>query len=264
MADLDHGRDHSAGHDYDVHRACMERVYIGIAGMIGAGKTTLARALGGALALPVYYEPTEDNEYLADFYSDMTTYAFPMQVYLLNKRFRQQQQIIWDGRGGVQDRTIYEDSVFAATLRDTGALSERDFRTYRDLFNGMANFMRRPNVIVYLDVPPETALERLTMRGRTCEAGVSLEYLTALYASYTDFISDISRVTPVIKVDWSTFRDTDEVVACIVREYTQLGHVRLVDFDSRPGGYTLTPPPSSSSSSRGDSVTQVSDQCQAK
>jgi deoxyadenosine kinase len=75
--------------------------------------------------LPVYYEPVLDNAYLADFYRDKTRYAFPLQVgllgpdkltvqvYLLNRRFQQHQQIIWSGKGGVQDRTIYEDTVFA-------------------------------------------------------------------------------------------------------------------------------------------------------
>lgn len=76
-------------------------------------QTTLAVALAKKLNLPVYFEPVIDNAYLADFYKDMARYSFPLQVYLLNRRFAQQQQIIWSGKGGVQDRTIYEDAVFA-------------------------------------------------------------------------------------------------------------------------------------------------------
>lgn len=87
----------------------LENVYISIAGLIGAGKTTLATALSKTLGLPVHFEPVTDNVYLEDFYKDMKRYGFPLQIYLLNKRFRQQQQIVWEGRGGVQDRTIYED-----------------------------------------------------------------------------------------------------------------------------------------------------------
>jgi deoxyadenosine kinase len=97
------------------------------------GKSTLATALAKELGLPVYYEPVVDNVYLADFYQDMAKYSFPLQIYLLNKRFKQQQQIIWEGRGGVQDRTIYEDSVFARMLRDSGAMEERDFNTYMEV-----------------------------------------------------------------------------------------------------------------------------------
>ena len=70
-------------------------MFIGISGVIGAGKTTLAEALAAKLGLPVQYEPVIDNIYLKDFYVDMEKYAFPLQVYLLNKRFKQQQQIVW-------------------------------------------------------------------------------------------------------------------------------------------------------------------------
>lgn len=98
--------------------AGLENVYISIAGLIGAGKTTLAKALAEVLGLPVHYEPVTDNVYLEDFYKDMKRYGFPLQIYLLNKRYRQQQQIVWEGRGGVQDRTIYEDAIFAKMLRE--------------------------------------------------------------------------------------------------------------------------------------------------
>jgi deoxyadenosine/deoxycytidine kinase len=67
--------------------------------LIGAGKSTLATALAKKLNLPVYFEPVSDNEYLEDFYKETARYSFPMQVYLLNKRFKQQQEIIWQGKG---------------------------------------------------------------------------------------------------------------------------------------------------------------------
>ncbi len=72
-----------------------QELFIGISGLIGAGKTTLAEALAAKLGLPVYYEPVIDNVYLQDFYLDMEKYSFPLQVFLLNKRFKQQQQIVW-------------------------------------------------------------------------------------------------------------------------------------------------------------------------
>ena len=112
----------------------------------------------------MYYEPVIDNIYLEDFYADMKRYSFPLQVYLLNARFKQQQQIIWSGRGGVQDRTIYEDSVFARMLRNSGLMDERDFQTYQSLFNHMSNFMKKPNIIVHLDVSPEESLRRIKLR----------------------------------------------------------------------------------------------------
>lgn len=204
----------------------FENLFIGIAGMIGAGKSTLATALGEHLGIDVYYEPVEDNEYLEDFYRDTARYAFAMQIYLLNRRFQQHQEIIWRGRSAVQDRTIYEDSIFARMLAESGLMDERDFRTYSELFRHMSNFMCKPNVIVYLDVRPELSLERIRARGRQVEGGVTLEYLSALYEGYEAFIADISRVLPVIRVDYDRFATAEEMAEVIQRDYLDQNFLR--------------------------------------
>ncbi len=211
--------------------AQLQEIFIGIAGMIGAGKSTLAAKLGEKLDLPVYYEPVADNEYLADFYRDTATYAFATQIYLLNRRFQQHQEIIWRGGGGVQDRTIYEDSVFAKMLVQLGLMDDRDYRTYLSLFRHMSNFMCRPNVIVYLDVKPERSMERINMRNRDVESGISLEYLTALYEEYAHFIEGISKTVPVIRVDYDRFRTVDEMAEVIEREYLHTSFVREVSWE---------------------------------
>jgi deoxyadenosine kinase len=181
--------------------------------------------------VPVYYEPVIDNEYLADFYADMKKYSFPLQIYLLNKRFRQHQQIIWQGKGGVQDRTIYEDSVFAKMLRDANLMEERDYRTYIELFNNMANFMRKPNLIVHLDVTPEESLERIRMRSRSCESTITLEYLTNLHKAYEEFIQEISRVIPVIRVNWSKFRSAEEMAEMIKKEWQTMQNIHHITWE---------------------------------
>jgi deoxyadenosine kinase len=209
----------------------LNDLFIGIAGMIGAGKSTLATALGRHLDLPVYFEPVADNEYLADFYRDTRRYSFQTQVYLLNRRFQQHQEIIWRGGGGVQDRTIYEDAVFARMLVDIGLMEERDYRTYLSLFRHMSNFMCRPSVIVYLDVTPERSLERVRSRNRDVESGITLEYLTALHREYERFITDIARTVPVIRVDWDRFRDVEEMAAALEREYLDANFLRSVRWD---------------------------------
>ena len=214
------------GMDYGLRGA-----FIGISGLIGAGKTTLATALGKELKLPVYYEPVDENEYLADFYEDKAKYSFPLQIYLLNKRFRQHQQIIWRG-GGVQDRTIYEDSVFAKMLHESNLMSERDYRTYVELFANMSNFMRKPTLIVYLDVSPEESLRRIEMRNRDVESDIPLSYLQALRLAYEEFIQDISRVIPVIRVDYSKFRTVEEMARVISQEYKQIHVIRDVTWAS--------------------------------
>jgi deoxyadenosine kinase len=212
----------------------LQEVFIGIAGIIGAGKSTLATALGKHLDLPVYYEPVADNEYLEDFYQDTAKYAFSTQIYLLNRRFQQHQEIIWRGGGGVQDRTIYEDAVFAKTLVDQGLMEERDYRTYLALFKHMSNFMCRPNLIVFLDLSPETSMERIKMRSRDVESTIPMDYLRTLHAEYQTFIKNISRTVPVIKVSWEQFRDVEEMAKMIEKEYFKGSFLREVDWNT-PG-----------------------------
>ena len=206
----------------------MVPLFIGIAGIIGAGKSTLATALGKHLDIDVYYEPVADNEYLADFYRDTARYSFAMQIYLLNRRFQQHQEIIWKGRPAVQDRTIYEDSVFAKMLSDSGLMDPRDYRTYVQLFRNMSNFMCKPNLIVYLDVKPEVSHERITARARDIEQVISLDYLKSLYQEYENFVQDISKVIPLIRVSWNEFRDVEEMAEVIKREYLDASFLRNV------------------------------------
>jgi len=203
-------------------------IFIGIAGMIGAGKSTLAAALGQHLGIDTYYEPVADNEYLSDFYRDTARYSFAMQVYLLNRRFQQHQEIIWRGRSAVQDRTIYEDSIFAKMLAKTGLMDDRDYKTYVQLFRNMSNFMCKPSVIIYLDVSPESSAERIRMRSRDIEQKIELGYLQALHEGYCEFIDNISKVIPVIRVDYERFATAEEMADVIRREYLDASFLRNV------------------------------------
>jgi deoxyadenosine kinase len=203
-------------------------IFIGIAGMIGAGKSTLATALGQHLGIDTYYEPVADNEYLADFYRETARYSFAMQVYLLNRRFQQHQEIIWRGRSAVQDRTIYEDSIFAKMLAKTGLMDDRDYKTYVQLFRNMSNFMCKPSVIIYLDVSPEASADRIRMRSRDIEKQIPLDYLKALHEGYCEFIDSISKVIPVIRVDYERFATAEEMADVIRREYLDASFLRNV------------------------------------
>ena len=211
-------------------------VFIAISGLIGAGKSTLATHLGKRLGLPVYYEPVADNEYLEEFYKDMKTMSFQYQIYLFNRRFEQHQQIIWSKEGGVQDRTIYEDSVFCAMLHESGLMTDREYKIYCDLFANMSNFMRRPNFIVHLDVTPEESMERIKERARGCETGITLDYLRNLHRHYEKFIQDISRSVLVIRVKWDKFRDVNKVVESLAREFNKMHFLTNVMWDGERVG----------------------------
>ena len=190
-------------------------ILVGVSGIIGVGKSTLTESLGKIMGWDTVKEPVESNEYLDHFYKDMSKYSFPMQVYLLNHRFRQHQQMVWANRSMVQDRTIYEDVIFAKMLHDEGLMEDLDFHTYVQLFNNMANFLHRPDLIIYLDVDPKEALRRVRERSRSCEVGLSLKYLMGLRAGYEEWLRDVQDRIPVLRLDWNTYMDPEKVVSLI-------------------------------------------------
>lgn len=204
------------------------RLYIGISGIIGAGKTTLADALSKLMDLPLYKEEQMGTEMLDRFYKDMDRYAFSFQIYLLNMRFRQQQQIVWSKQGGIGDRTIYEDGIFAKMLMQQGKMDIIEYETYRELFENMSNFMKHPNVIVHLDVSPDKALERIRERGRECEKGITLEYLQDLHHHYEDFLNDIAHIVLVIRVDWNEFHRAEEIADLVKQKWENISNVHTI------------------------------------
>ena len=192
-----------------------DNVLIGVSGIIGVGKSTLTENLGKAMGYKVLKEPVETNEYLDKFYKDMAKYSFPMQIYLLNHRFKQHQQMVWSSENTIQDRTIYEDVIFAKMLKEDGLMEDLDFKTYCQLFNNMTNFLHRPDVIIYLDVEPEEALMRVKTRSRDCETDLPIEYLRKLKKGYEEWLADLRGRIPIIYLDWNTFQDTDYIVSKI-------------------------------------------------
>ena len=189
-----------------------KNILVGISGIIGVGKSTLTEQLGAVLKWGTVREPVDSNEYLGKFYQDISRYSFPMQVFLLNHRFKQHQQMVWSDRSMVQDRTIYEDVIFAKMLREDGLMEELDFQTYVDLFRNMTNFLHRPDAIIYLDVEPAVALQRVKERSRECETGITLEYLTKLRAGYEEWLDDVKDRIPVLRIDWNEYQDIEVVL----------------------------------------------------
>ena len=128
-------------------------MHIAIAGNIGAGKTTLTKMLAKRYGWKAHFEPVDNNPYLEDYYADMARWSFNLQVYFLNKRFRDVVDISRSNDTIIQDRTIFEDAcIFAPNLFDMGLMSERDFKNYTDLFELMLSLVKLPDLLIYINL----------------------------------------------------------------------------------------------------------------
>jgi deoxyadenosine/deoxycytidine kinase len=164
-------------------------MHIAIVGNIGAGKTTLTQMLGAHYKWDVMYEAVEGNPYLASFYEDMERWAFNLQIYFLNSRFAQVQQIRSTTYATIiQDRTIYEDAfIFARNLYDSGVMPQRDYDTYLLLFNSIINTVSQPDLLIYLKADIPKLVSQIKKRGRDFESDISVDYLESLNKYYEDF-----------------------------------------------------------------------------
>ncbi len=126
-------------------------MHIAVAGNIGAGKTTLTKLLSKHYDWEAHFEDVEQNPYLNDFYEEMQRWSFNLQIYYLNSRFTQVQEINLNKKNVIQDRTIYEDAyIFAPNLHSMGLMTTRDFNNYQELFNLMSKFVSPPDLLIYL------------------------------------------------------------------------------------------------------------------
>lgn len=184
----------------------MSGGHVALAGLIGAGKTTFASALAVVAHTAVFYEPVSGNPFLADFYADMPRWAFSMQMYLLDARAAQAAQAA--AQGGVQDRTLHEDVIFAEMLTDDGAMTRAELALYRAYVARLRDAAPAPDLVVFLDASPAACLARIHARGRVCERGIPLAYLEKLHARYHAFVRELARTVPVAVVAWDEPRIT--------------------------------------------------------
>lgn len=168
-----------------------DRAYIAVAGNIGAGKSSFVEWLGARYDVDVLPEPNEANPFLSRFYDDMQRWAFHSQIFFLSQKIAVQQTIEHAERPIIQDRCIWEDAeIFASHLARSGVMSEDEYRTYRDVFDTMANHLRKPDLLIYLRCPVSTLRKRIKQRGRLMEKGLKSRYLTDLHELYEQWVSD--------------------------------------------------------------------------
>ena len=193
-------------------------MHIAIAGNIGSGKTTLTTLLSKHYGWEPQFEDVDDNPYLNDFYKDMQRWSFNLQIYFLNSRFSQVQDIHNNNKDVIQDRTMYEDAyIFAPNLHAMGLISSRDFENYQSLFNLMNTFIPAPNLLIYLRSSVSNLVEQIQKRGRDYENSIRIDYLSRLNERYEAWISSYDRGhLLIIDVDGLDFQKNKEDLGVII------------------------------------------------
>jgi deoxyadenosine/deoxycytidine kinase len=178
----------------------MMKRFVAIAGNVGVGKSTLTGLLAERLGWEPFFEAVDENPYLADFYDEMRAWSFHSQIFFLSRRLRHHRQLLDHPNSVVQDRSVYEDAeVFARNLYVHGDMDERDYQSYRDLYEVLTSFLPPPDLVVYLRASVTTLAQRIGHRGRDYEKGISTEYLERLNVLYERWIDDF-KLCPVLTV----------------------------------------------------------------
>jgi len=203
-------------------------LFITVAGNIGAGKSSLARLLGAHFQWKPYFESVDDNPYLADFYADMSRWSFHLQIYFLANRFKCHKEIVESSESVIQDRSIYEDAeIFAHNLYDIGKMTERDYTNYVSLFHVMMEYLKAPDLMIYLRANVDTLVKQIAKRGRDFEKGIQRSYLEQLNTLYEGWISRY-KMGPLLVIESDNLDfvnnslDLDFIIASVKDHLPQL------------------------------------------
>lgn len=178
----------------------MSKHLVVVAGNIGVGKTSLTERMGERLGWRTDFESVSDNPYLSEFYDDMRQWSFHLQIFFLGHRAEQYLVAARDSRSAILDRSIYEDSyIFARALHHLDNINERDYQSYRRLFNLVVDGLPKPDLLVYLKAPVEILLERIEKRARGMETGITAEYLSLLDSFYDEWLGNFD-LCPVLTI----------------------------------------------------------------
>ncbi len=206
-----------------------------LAGTIGAGKSSLARALGEHLGTDVFYEAVDNNPVLDLYYQDPKKYAFLLQIYFLNKRF-ESIKMAYREDNNVLDRSIFEDELFLTLNYKNGNVTKTELDIYKELLGNMLEELdgmpkKRPDLLVYIDVSFETMLSRISQRGRSFEQIENQPELKAYYSQVHDEYPDWYKhydVSPKLRIDGDRIdfvnnsADLENILAQIDEELRQL------------------------------------------
>ena len=186
-------------------------MHIAIAGNIGSGKTTLTNMLVKRYKWTPRFEPVDVNPYLEDFYADMNRWSFNLQIYFLNKRFRDVVEISKSKETTIQDRTIFEDArIFAPNLHAQGYMSDRDFANYSELFDLMMSLVGLPDLLIYIRSTIPNLIAQISKRGREFEQSIRIDYLTGLNERYEEWIANYPGKLLIVDGDTTKFESNPQ------------------------------------------------------
>jgi len=175
-------------------------MYVAIEGVIGVGKTTLARLLQPSFEAEVLLEIFEENPFLSDFYADRARYAFQTQIFFLLSRYRQQNStvpnILASGKNLLADYTFAKDALFARIN-----LSGDELDMYHKVHEALGEKIPKPDLLVYLQASTDTLMGRIALRDRPYERQMERDYIDRLNNAYEEFFSKPYDHTPVLKID---------------------------------------------------------------
>src|SRR5215211_9346252 len=175
-------------------------MYIAIEGVIGVGKTTLARLLQNSFDAEILLEVFEENPFLSDFYSDRERYAFQTQIFFLLSRYHQQRRTVHDmvatGKHLFADYTFAKDALFARIN-----LKGDELDMYHKVHEALAEKIEKPDLLVYLQASSDTLMQRIALRDRPYERQMEHSYIHELNLAYDDFFSKPFDHTPVLTID---------------------------------------------------------------
>jgi deoxyadenosine/deoxycytidine kinase len=178
----------------------MTKRIIVVAGNIGVGKTSLTERIGARLRWRTDFESVADNPYLPDFYKNMHDWSFHLQIYFLGHRAQQYLEAANDPRSVILDRSIFEDfHIFTRALSAMGNIAERDYLTYRRIYELVVGTLPPPNLLIYLQAPVPVLMDRIHQRARNIETGISESYLYSLESYYDEWLKDFD-LCPVLTI----------------------------------------------------------------
>ena len=213
----------------------MTKHLVLVAGNIGAGKTSLTERIGARLGWWTGYESVMDNPYLSDFYTDMHAWAFHLQIFFLGHRAEQYLEAARDARSSILDRSIYEDAhIFARALHHMGNLAERDYLSYRRLFDQVVEGLPRPDLLIYLKAPVNVLMDRIRRRARNMETGISADYLALLDSFYDEWLAafDLCPVLTIRTDDLDFVHQTGHLDTVVQRIQEKLAGKEIMDLRS--------------------------------